>query len=602
MSEAEITFSRGPARRHAARSRGAASEAEARAAVAAAAGLYVTGATLIATSVLLPHVDSPAGATAVAVTALLTAAGLMIAFARHHGGLMLAFFADVWGVVEIVFLCASTGGASSPFAMLYFFAVGHAAAFQPRGRFLIVSFAGVLAFLAPLAYSHVSSSFGAIACVGGVLALLTTSVVHLALRRMRDERWQLEFLIAATDQLDSSLDPQQTLRRIARTAVPELAELCVIDLIDADGSITDTVAAAIDPAVAAEVERTRKVTPPDIGSMRSHPIARALSTGAPYVLDALSRSAASHSGEHQRSMRDAGHRSAATFPMVARGRMLGTISFFDPGSYARGQLAILEDLTGRAALAFDNARLYAERDHVAHTLRRSLMPAALPSIPGLELASYFRPMGPGSEVGGDFYDVFGDRKTCWLVVGDVCGKGAEAAALTGFLRHTSVAYAREGMGPASVLSRVNRAMLDQDFDGRFATAILARLGFERAAVNVTIAAAGHPAGLVARADGQAEELGESGTLLGIFSDPVISEASTVLRPGDSLALYTDGLTEAHAPERMLTVAAMIEQLALSSPRFARDAIDSLLGLINLENGARDDIAILAVRVKRPEDP
>jgi serine phosphatase RsbU (regulator of sigma subunit) len=209
-------------------------------------------------------------------------------------------------------------------------------------------------------------------------------------------------------------------------------------------------------------------------------------------------------------------------------------------------------------------------------------------------------MGPGSEVGGDFYDVFGDGHSCWLVVGDVCGKGAEAAALTGFLRHTSVAYAREGMSPARVLLRVNQAMLDQSFDGRFATAIIAHLGFGNGDVNVTVAAAGHPAALISRAGGQAEELGESGTLLGIFPDPVISEVATTLRPGDALALYTDGLTEAHAPDRMITAQAMVDQLALHSPRFARDTIDSLLELIDLDAGARDDIAILAARV-RPAD-
>jgi stage II sporulation SpoE-like protein/GAF domain-containing protein len=560
MTELETTYTGAPARRYARQAYSVTSPSEAYVAVASAAVLYVIGGTLIATAFLLPHVSSPAGCVAVAGTAYLTAGALMLAFARRRVGLMLAWVADMWGIILIAFLCAASGGASSPFALLYFFALGHAAAFQPRGRFLIVALATLLAFLSPLVYSHVSTSFGAFVCVGAVLAVLTTTVVHYALGRMREQRWRLEFLIAATAKLDSSLDPQQTLRKIARTAVPELAELCVIDLVDSDGSITDTVAAASDPAVAAEVERTRKVDrPPE----------------------------------------PAGYRSATAFPMVARGRMLGTISFSHPGRYEPSQLAVLEDLTGRAALAFDNARLYAERDRVAHTLRRSLMPAALPMIPGLELASYFRPVGPGSEVGGDFYDVFGNGRSCWLVVGDVCGKGAEAAALTGFLRHTAVAYARDETSPAEVLARVNQAMLEQNFDGRFATAILARLGFGNGEVDLTIAAAGHPPALVARAGGEAEELGESGTLLGIFSDPSITEVSTILRAGDALALYTDGLTEAHAPASMVTVQAMIEQLAGNSPRFARDAIDSLLELIDLDAGARDDIAILAARVKSP---
>ena len=278
------------------------------------------------------------------------------------------------------------------------------------------------------------------------------------------------------------------------------------------------------------------------------------------------------SDEHQQFMRDAGYRSAAVFPIIARGRTHGAISFLHLGRstrYEPEQLAVLEDLTGRAAMALDNARLYAERAHVARTLQRSLMPPALPEIAGLELASCFRPMGAGNEVGGDFYDAFGDRSSCWLVVGDVCGKGADAAALTGFLRHTTVAHARRGMSPAAVLSQVNHAMLDQDFEGRFATAILARLELLDEGVAVTIASAGHPAALIARADGHVGECAGRGTLLGVFSDPVIGEASTTLKPGETLVLYTDGLLEAHAPVRTATVQQLIEQLGQVAPRARR---------------------------------
>jgi hypothetical protein len=603
MTDVTMRFSGGAVRRDRSRP-GEASRREARVALASAAGLYAVGAMLTATSVLLPHVSSPPGVVAVALSALLTAAGLMLAFARNRRGLTLAWAADLWGVVLVAFLCASTGGASSPFGLVYFFAIGHAAAFQPRRRLLVVAFAGLIAFLAPLLYTNVSSSFGAIACVGVVLALLASALVHLALERVRDQRWRLEFLIAATANLDTSLDPQQTLRRIAHTAVPELAELCVIDLIDADGSITTTVAAAVDPSLASAFEAMRRAHPLDIRGR--NPVARALNAREPYIVHGLSDSVvlarSAESDEQSRFMREAGCRSAAVFPMVARGRMLGAVSFLHLGAEARyepAQLAVLEDLTGRAALAFDNARLYAERARVAHTLRRSLMPAALPVIGNLELASFFQPMGAGNEVGGDFYDVFGDERSCWLVVGDVCGKGAEAAVLTGFLRHTTVAYAREGIGPASVLSRVNRAMLEQDFEGRFATAILAHLGFRDGEVQITIAAAGHPPALIARASGRAEEFGEYGTLLGIFDDPIINETSTILRPGDALALYTDGLAEAHAPDRMLTVAEMLERLARGTPTFAQQAIDALVALADLKEGARDDVAILAASVKSP---
>ncbi|HXB15243.1 MAG TPA: GAF domain-containing SpoIIE family protein phosphatase [Solirubrobacteraceae bacterium] len=572
---------------------------ETRLAVASAAGLYVIGGSLIATAFLLPEVSSPAAAAAVAGDAMLTALFLIWMLSRGRASLELAWAAELWGIAIIIVLCASTGGAESPFALLYFFAIGHAAAFQPRGRFIFTSLLGLLAFLAPLAYESVDANFAAIACVGAVLALLTAIAVHLALERMRADRRRLELLIAATAKLDTSLDPQQTLQRIAAMALPELAELCVIDLVDDDGAITTTVAAGVDPQAAARVEQMPpEERPQRLGGL---PVSRALRERTSHVVADVAGSSVAAAGEAIMTAGvlpagDSLSRSATVVPMVARGRLLGVMSFVHAGAPQPGQLRVLEDLTGRAALAFDNARLYAERARVAQTLRRSLMPAALPKVPGLDLESYFRPMGAGSEVGGDFYDVFADRDGCWLVVGDVCGKGAEAAVLTAFLRHTTVAYAREGERPARVLERVNRAMLDHDFGGRFATAVLVRLDFAADGVAVTVAAGGHPPALVSRAGGTTEELGTGGTLLGVFPDARIGEDSTVLRVGDSLALYTDGLAEAHAPARTLDSRELLGALSARAPESAGEAIAALLGLVDLSQGARDDIAILVVRV------
>ncbi len=565
-------------------------------AVASAAGLYALGGALIATSFLLPEVSSPAGAAAVALDAFVTAVALLWAVRRGRASLELAWIAELWGITIIAVLCASTGGANSPFALLYFFAIGHAAAFQPWRRFVLTSIAGGIVFLAPLVYSNVEPNFAAIACVGAVLAILTTAVLHLSLERMRADRRRLQLLLAATAKLDTSLDPQQTLRRIAATALPELAELCVVDIVDEDGAITTTVAAATDPEVALRVERTRPEQRPE--GLAGHPVARALNERTSTVSELGAGNAAD--GRHTTGIfpgRDPGAARAATVvPMVARGRMLGVMSFVHSGPPQRGQLRLLEDLTGRAALAYDNARLYAERAQVARTLRRSLMPAALPAVPGLELESYFRPLEAGSEVGGDFYDVFADRDGCWLVVGDVCGKGAEAAVITSFLRHTTAAYAREGSAPAAVLARVNEAMLEQDFEGRFATAILARLDYDSGGAVLTLAGAGHPAALLTRAGGATEELGAGGTLLGIFPNATVSETTTTLGVGDSLTLYTDGLSEAQAPSRMLSTHEMIGALQSSSPESPRATIAALLGLVDLSQGARDDIAILAARV------
>jgi serine phosphatase RsbU (regulator of sigma subunit) len=578
---------------------------EATAAVGIAGGLYFVGALLCATAVLLPHVDSPAGVVAVALDALLTSALLFYAAERGWGGLRLAFVADLWGIVLIAVLCASGGGSLSPFALIYFFAIVHAAAFQPRGPFLLVSLAGLLAFLLPLVYDdRVSSMFGAVATVGIVLALLTSAVVHASLNRMREQRRRLQALVSATSTLGESLDPSETLRTIAGMAVPDLAALCVIDLFGDGGEIEATVVAGADPAAAAEIERMRASGGLDLRA--EHPLADVL---AGTVRHAIHRARDEGEGgpelgvgANERTLHEAGFGSAAAFRMIARGRTHGVISFWQHDSdahYDSGLLAVFEDLTGRAAMALDNARLYAERARVARTLRRSLMPAVLPSIPGLELASYFRPMGAGEEVGGDFYDAFGDRASCWLVVGDVCGKGAEAAALTGFLRHTTAAYAREETSPARVLERVNRAMLEQDFDGRFATMILAQLRFTRTRARLTLATAGHPGALLVRAGGEVSELGASGTLLGIFPDPAIGQVATMLAPGDSFALYTDGLAEAHAPRRILSVGDLLAQLSQGARESAQDPIDSLLELIDLEHRVTDDIAILSARIVSP---
>jgi sigma-B regulation protein RsbU (phosphoserine phosphatase) len=144
-------------------------------------------------------------------------------------------------------------------------------------------------------------------------------------------------------------------------------------------------------------------------------------------------------------------------------------------------------------------------------------------------------------------------------------------------------------------------MLEQNFDGRFATAILVNLRLADGEATVTVASAGHPAALLTRNGGGAGEFGERGALLGVFADPQIGEATTVLAPGDSLALYTDGLLEAHAPDHTLTSEQMIEQLRRRSPERADETIDALLDLVDLDEGVRDDIAILSARVTVPAE-
>ena len=567
------------------------------AANASAAGLYLAGASLCATGTLLPHLESLAGVTAVGVVAVITAIGLLLAVRARRGGLGLALAVELWGVFLIAVAVASTGGTSSPLAVMYLFALGHAGAFQPRRRLAFVVAVTIVAFLAPITYESATSTFAAVACIGVVIAGLTLGLVHLTLNYIRRQRRLLGVMVAATSELASSLDPVHTLREFARALVPAIADVCWVDLLDPDRTMVESVAVAGDPHIAAQLERIAAAAP--LRLIGEHPAAEVLRSGRPWSTVATSDAEVerlARNDEHRELIARFGGEAVAIFPLLARGRTRGSIAFMRLGPdarFPRDVLTSLADLSGRAAMAFDNARLYAERTRVAQTLRRSLMPSALPSIPGFELVSFFRPLGAGSEVGGDFYDAFGGSGRWWLIVGDVCGKGAEAAALTGFLRHTAAALTREAIRPATVLARVNELMLAQDFDGRFATAALVRVRKLDTHAEITLASAGHPPALIVRADGRVEELGERGTLLGVFPDPIISESSAVLEMGDAIALYTDGLLEAHAPERIVTPPEIVRQLGRRPvPRGAGETLDALVGVVDLTEDVRDDIVVL----------
>jgi serine phosphatase RsbU (regulator of sigma subunit) len=434
------------------------------------------------------------------------------------------------------------------------------------------------------------------------LAALIREVAEL--RRAAEAK---DLLISATASLDASLDPLQTVQTVAGTAVPQLADLCVIDLLREDGTIGDSIAAAEEERLTRRLEELRAREPLVLSG--PHPVAHALRSGEPLqvydLTDPATLRRAAQSEEHMRFMRRAGYRSAVVVKLTARGHVLGALSFLrlaGGGELLPEHLPIMQDLANRAAMALDNANLYAERTHVVRTLQRSLLPDALPEVPGVQLASAYHPVGEGNEVGGDFYDVFSVPSGCWLVVGDVCGKGTEAAAVTALVRHSIRALALHQDSPAQVLGFVNEVMLSHELFGRFATVILARLDLSSSPgpVRATIASAGHHPPVLLGADGRTCCPEVSGTLLGVLREARSRDVAVTLEPGASVVLYTDGLTDAGAPRRGISAEELCRHLARGGPASPRALVRRLERLAGARSGGhlRDDIAIVVARVER----
>ena len=279
---------------------------------------------------------------------------------------------------------------------------------------------------------------------------------------------------------------------------------------------------------------------------------------------------------------------------------------------ARPDLPLLSDIARGAALSLENARLYEREHHIAHTLQQGLLPPALPSPPGFEFAVAFVPMGEGNEVGGDFYDVFMKGDAYTAVIGDVCGKGPEAARLTALCRHTlRTAAMLDGAGPSRTLSLLNRAILDQTPQAQFCSVAAADLlRTPRGTVRATISSAGHPSPLIARHDGTVEPQEVRGTVLGVVEEPRLEELSFELAVGDTLVFVTDGVEEARSEDgaffgRERLHAGIRKAAGSGEPLTAASLVAAIRNDLDEFRGSRqlrDDIIILAIRCAPAELP
>jgi PAS domain S-box-containing protein len=412
-----------------------------------------------------------------------------------------------------------------------------------------------------------------------------------------------QFLSESTRILASSLDPDETLRQVAQLAVPEIADWCAVDLAGEDGTIERVALVHADEELLDKAIRLRERYPPDPESDTG--VTRILRTGEsqlyPEIPGELLEQGAVNE-EHLELIREFGLSSAMAVPMIARDEVIGVLTFASGPSGRRfneADLQVAEELGRRCATAIDNSRVYAERDYIARALQRSLLPAELPLIPGLETAARFRATGEGNEVGGDFYDLFESGNRGWtVVVGDVCGKGPDAAAVTALARYTLRAAAMHERLPSRSLRLLNEALLRQPGERRFCTVAYAYLEALDEGARVGFASGGHPLPVVLRSDGKVEWLGEHGMLLGVVPDPRLEDSSAALAPGDAVVFYTDGVTDAGGPVSVLGEERLAEVIA-SCAGLGADAIAGRVeaAALEAEGGApRDDIAMVVLRV------
>ncbi len=291
---------------------------------------------------------------------------------------------------------------------------------------------------------------------------------------------------------------------------------------------------------------------------------------------------------------------AMSYPLVVRGERIGTLTVGRPlgRAHTADELAVVEDLGRRAAVAIDNARTHATSTRIATALRQPLLPPALPAIDGLEVAAQYFPAGGELDVGGDFYDVVELPNHGWmLVVGDVSGKGVGAATVTGLVRDVLHALALEPYDPTHTLSRLNSTLVERG-GGYFCTLALAYLARPQPDVfDVGLHLAGHEQPVLLRADGSTSLVGISGTALGLMTTITSPRASIRLRRGDALLFYTDGVTERRRGRSLFghrrlraEMSAMVGAPASVLASHLRSAVVSFA-----PGPPHDDIAIVALR-------
>ncbi|MFI9613624.1 PP2C family protein-serine/threonine phosphatase [Streptomyces sp. NPDC052023] len=425
-----------------------------------------------------------------------------------------------------------------------------------------------------------------------VAEILVASHRRILEYRAHDRR-QIEdaFLAEASLQMDASLDVEETLGRIARLAVPAVAEGCVLHLRRPDGHLAPVASAHVAASVQPWLQDLAR-DDPWLAALRR----RAVDDGESVVLTGNGLTGGPFGAGTEGPGR--GVRAVTVNPLRARGKAIGTLTFvYHRDSSEVASARLLDDLALRAALAIDTTTAYEQRRRHVELLQYQLLPSALPQWPAAALHAAYEVADASLDVGGDFYDAVVDRDgRLALVIGDVCGRGAEAAAMTGLARHTLRTLLEDSTPPARALDRLNAALRGQSAS-RFVTALVALLtptGQGECAAEIVTA--GHPRPMVRRADGRVEEIEGAGVFLGVLPDIGTEPTRVQLRPGDTLVMFTDGLTEARSAEGV-----MFEDLLPQAVRECAEGPDPAAELIaraaKFRATGNDDTAVLVVQLE-----
>jgi ketosteroid isomerase-like protein len=432
----------------------------------------------------------------------------------------------------------------------------------------------------------------ALAALGGWL------VVLLWRGRRAQHRFEILGEVASASEAAGSLE--ETLEAICDVLVPELADFCAIDVIE--GGRPHRVAVRVAPGVDPAVERGLREREPSVPErMVEGDNGDSLD---PRFIERMSEAhlrELAHDGADLEFLRGMGVRSAITLALQARGQVMGALTLgvsWSGRRYSREDAHFAWILSGRIALALDNSGLFADleqaeraRAEIAETLQHGLLPPPLPHLPGWSLAAMYRPAGAENEVGGDFYDAFRVSGGWMLVIGDVTGRGAEAASITALARYTLRTAAVLTNDPEVALATLNRALLARDSTALCSVAALALS--EDPEQPVRIAVAGHPPPLLV--DGEAvTEMADSDPVLGAFADVKWEIERRAIEPGQQMVFVTDGVIEAagelgrFGEERLRT-----ELAGAGNPALAAQRLEGALNAFTAGT-LDDDAAILVV--------